>query len=69
MMQSTDLKALAIPEIMNRYPQTQAVFEKFGLKAYAVTETAKHENLEASALVHAVDVTALVQALNKAIEG
>ncbi len=66
---TTELKSMAIAEILEKYPQTDAVFQKFGLKTYAQTETAKHENLQASALVHAVDLNALIHDLVQVIEG
>lgn len=69
MPQSAVLKQMAIGEILERYPQTRDVFQTFGLHNYAATETAKYENLEASALVHSVDLEMLVKALTKAIDG
>lgn len=65
----TQLKTMAITDILATYPQTAAVFQRYGLQAYAQTETAKYENLQASALVHAVDLDTLVEALTQAIDG
>ncbi len=64
-----ELSNMPLAEILAQYPQTREVFQKFGLQTYAGTETARYENLEASALVHSVDIDALVQALTSAIEG
>lgn len=60
---------MALSEILEKYPQTKPVFQQFGLHTYATTETAKYENLEASALVHSVNLETLIKALAKAIEG
>lgn len=62
------LKTMAIGEILAQYPQTQPVFEQYGLLNYAKTETARYENLHASALVHALDVENILTSLVKAIE-
>lgn len=64
----SELKTMTIREIMDRYPQTEPVFQTFGLYHYAKTETAKYENLQASALVHAVNIDDLTHALAAAIE-
>lgn len=65
----TLLKSMSIADIMEQYPQSRAVFQQFGLHTYAVTETAKYENLQASALVHSVNLDTLLEALTNAIEG
>ena len=62
-----DLSQLSIEQIITQHPQSEAVFKQFGLLTYASTETAKRENLEASALVHNVDLTQLLAALAKAL--
>lgn len=62
-----DLSQLSIEQIIAQHPQTEAVFKQFGLLTYATTETAKRENLEASALVHNVDITKLLAELTKAL--
>jgi hypothetical protein len=69
MPQTTELKSMAISEIIEKYPQTLAIFQTYGLQVYATTQTAKYENLQASALVHSVDLESLIKALAKAIEG
>lgn len=63
----TELKGMAIADILSKYPQTEPVFQQFGLKAYAGTETAKYENLEASALVHNLNLEALLAALSRVV--
>lgn len=62
-----ELKSMSLVDILSKYPQTENVLKKYGLLAYARTETAKHENLEASALVHAIDYDSLVNDLNEAL--
>jgi hypothetical protein len=66
---TTQLKTMTIADILAQYPQTKLVFQQFGLDGYAKTETAKYENLEAGALVHAIDLNALLNALTGVIEG
>lgn len=66
---TSDLKSMAIAEILEKYPQTMSVFQEFGLHTYAKTETARYENLQASALVHSLDLDTLINALAKAIDG
>lgn len=65
---NTELKTMAISEILARYPETEPVFQTYGLHHYAKTETAKYENLQASALVHTVNIEELTQALITAIK-
>lgn len=62
-----DLSQLSIEQIMTQHPKTEAVFKQFGLLTYAATETAKRENLKASALVHNVDLPKLLSALANAL--
>ena len=62
-----DLSELSIEHIIAQHPQTEAVFKQFGLLTYAGTETAKRENLKASALVHNVDLPNLLAELAKAL--
>lgn len=63
------LKTMALSEILEKYPQTQPILEQYGLLGYAKTETARYENLQASALVHSLDVEKVLQALSQAIGG
>ncbi len=65
---STELKTMAISEILEKHPQTRPIFQEYGLQAYARTETAKYENLEATALTHSIDLKILLDALVNAIE-
>ncbi len=67
---STDkLKTMSLSEIMTEYPQAEPVLTKYGLAAYAKTETAKHENLQASVLVHSIDLDTLMNELVRVISG
>lgn len=61
------IQSMGLQEILTEFPAAESVLQQFGLLHYAKTETAKYENLEASALVHAVDLDALTQALMQAI--
>jgi hypothetical protein len=54
---------------MTEYPQAEPVLTKYGLAAYAKTETAKHENLQASVLVHSIDLDTLMNELVRVISG
>lgn len=64
-----DLKCMSIAEILGKYPEVESVLRQYGLQTYAQTQTAQLENLEASALVHSIDIESLVAALAKTIEG
>lgn len=64
---TAELKTMAISEILEQYPQTESVFKKFGLLGYAHTETARHENLEASILVHALNLEMVLDMLMASI--
>lgn len=56
-------KEMTIEEIMRRYPQTIAVFARFGLEC-AGCQIAEFEALEHGAGVHRVDVEQLLRELN-----
>ena len=53
-----------IKECVQKYPKTAAVFMEFGMGCAA----AHFENIEQGAVVHGIDVPALLEALNKAVE-
>lgn len=59
-------ETMSIPEIVAQYPQTQAVFSKYGLhvEGYKALE---HENLFATSRVHQIDLQAILNDLNKAV--
>lgn len=58
-------KDMTITEIVQKYPQTVNVFTQFGLHCLGCA-AARFENIEQGALVHGIDVDALIEALNKA---
>lgn len=64
---SASFTELSIPDLLAKHPNALPVLQQYGLAAYAQTETAKHENLKASALVHNVDFDALVKDLESAL--
>ncbi len=69
MSPSPVLMQMSIADILTQYPQTATVFEKYGLHRYATSQTAQFENLEASALVHSLNLNQLVSDLNHVIQG
>lgn len=56
---------MTIPEIVEKYPGTQAVFQKYGLHVEGY-KALQHENLFASSRVHQLDLTRLLADLNQA---
>ena len=60
-------KDMGIIEIVQKYPQTLEVFQKYGLGCIGCA-AARFENLEAGAKVHGVDIEAFIADLNTAIE-
>jgi hypothetical protein len=58
---------MSVPEIVDNHPETEAVFERYGvrIKGYKALE---FENLEATAIVHQLDVQELLKELNQAIQ-
>ena len=61
-------KEMTIAEIVRRYPQTVAVFERYHL-ACLECQIAEVEALEHGAGVHKLDVERLLKELNEAITG
>lgn len=57
---------MTIGEIIRRYPQTVAVFEKYGLDCYEC-QVAEYEELAHGAGVHKTDIEKLLAELNEAI--
>ncbi len=57
---------MTIEEIIRRYPQTVAVFKKFGLDCNEC-QIAAYEAVEHGAGVHRVDVEQLLKELNRVI--
>jgi hybrid cluster-associated redox disulfide protein len=59
-------KEMTIGDIIRRYPQTMAVFSRYGLDCYDC-QIADYEELQHGASVHKVDITALLAELNRLI--
>jgi hybrid cluster-associated redox disulfide protein len=57
---------MIIGDVMRHYPQTIAVFERFGLDC-ADCQIADFEEVEHGASVHKVDMQALLTELNRVI--
>ena len=55
-------------EVIKRYPQTEAIFKKYGMPDYA-EERLPMEKLSFFAGVHRVDLEKLLEELNRAVEG
>ena len=60
-------KEMGIIEVVQQYPQTLEVFQRYGLGCIGCA-AARFENLEAGAKVHGIDVDDFVADLNAAIE-
>ena len=60
-------KEMGIMEIVQAYPETIEVFQRFGMGCIGCA-AARFENLEAGAKVHGIDIDAMVDAMNKIIK-
>lgn len=60
-------KDMGLIEIVQQYPQTIEVFQKYGLGCIGCA-AARFENLEAGAKVHGIDPEKMVEDLNAVIE-
>ena len=60
-------KEMGIMEIVQAYPETIEVFQRFGMGCIGCA-AAKFENLEAGAKVHGFDIDAMVDAMNDVVE-
>ncbi len=60
-------KDMGIIEVVQQYPETIEVFQKFGLGCIGCA-AARFENLEAGAKVHGVDPEVMVKELNDLID-
>jgi hybrid cluster-associated redox disulfide protein len=56
-------KEMTISEILRRYPETLAIFNRYGLDCYDC-QIAEYEQLQHGASVHKVDINALIAELN-----
>ena len=59
-------KNMSIEDIVNRYPETISIFERHGLGCVGC-QAALFETIEQGAEIHGIDVTALIDDLNKAL--
>lgn len=60
-------KEMGIIDVVQKYPQTLEVFQKYGLGCIGCA-AARFENLEAGAKVHGIDVDDFIKDLNSALE-
>jgi hybrid cluster-associated redox disulfide protein len=60
-------RKMSIEEIVRKYPETVATFERYGLGCLGC-QAALFENIEQGAEIHGIDVEALVRDLNKEIK-
>ena len=59
-------KDMGLLEIVQNYPETLEIFQKYGLGCIGCA-AARFENLEAGAKVHGIDPDKMVEDLNAAI--
>ncbi len=59
-------KEMGIIDVIQSYPETIEVFQKYGFGCIGCA-AARFENLEAGAKVHGIDVNKMVEDLNAAI--
>lgn len=59
-------KEMGIMEIVQEYPETIEVFQKFGMGCIGCA-AAHFENLEAGAKVHGIDIDEMVKAMNEIV--
>lgn len=62
----TITKEMSIGEVVQKYPDTIAVFFQHGLGCVGCA-AAHFENIEQGAKAHGIDINALIQALNEAV--
>lgn len=60
-------KDMTILEVVSKYPETVKIFSKHGLGCIGC-QAAQFENIEQGALVHGIDVPALLNDLNEFIK-
>ncbi|AJQ27365.1 DUF1858 domain-containing protein [Pelosinus fermentans] len=58
---------MRISEVVEQYPQTVAIFRDHGMGCLGCA-AARFENIGQGAAAHGIDITTLINALNKAIE-
>jgi hypothetical protein len=57
-------ETMSIPEIVEKYPGTKAIFSRYGLHVAGYAALA-HENLFATSRVHQIDLQAILRDLNQ----
>jgi len=57
-------KDMTIGQIIREYPEAAGILQSFGMGC-VFCPSAQSENLEQAAMVHGMDVNALLEALNK----
>lgn len=60
-------KDMSITEIVNMYPQTVEVFQRYGMHCFGWM-AARFENLEQGVLAHGIDIDAILKDLNEAVK-
>ncbi len=59
-------KNMSIDDIVRKHPETIPIFERYGLGCVGC-QAALFENIEQGAEIHGIDVSALIEDLNKVI--
>jgi len=59
-------KDMKIEDVLRKYPQTVAVFRRFGIDC-ADCQLSQYEDLEHGAKVHKIDLELLLQGLNESL--
>ncbi len=60
-------KEMKIEDVLRRYPQTIAVFQRFGIDC-ADCQLSQFEDLEHGAKVHKIDLEVLLKGLNDSLK-
>lgn len=60
-------KEMSIVEVVSKYPQAAEVFSSFGMACLGCA-AARFENIAQGAGAHGIDVDALIEKLNEAVE-
>ena len=59
-------KKMSIEEVVKKYPETIAVFERYGLGCVGC-QAALFENIQQGADIHGIEVDTLIDSLNNSI--
>jgi hybrid cluster-associated redox disulfide protein len=60
-------KEMKIDDVLRKYPQTVAVFQRFGIDC-ADCQLSQYENLEHGAKVHKINLDLLLKGLNESLK-